>query len=197
MSDQTSREGRAYGRSAATLQRETRRSRPGHAMRGAHAPVLAPDCGLRAVARPAPRVRVLGEDLVLFRDARGVPGLLYPRCMHRGTSLYYGRIEAEGIRCCYHGWLFDTQGRCLDQPCEPDGGRHRDNARQPWYPVQERYGLVFAYLGTSGEAAGVCRSTIISRISTPEETMWVSVGGFGSTGDRVPSRRALQLAAHE
>jgi nitrite reductase/ring-hydroxylating ferredoxin subunit len=89
----------------------------------------------------------LGEDLVLFRDKSGRPGLLYPRCMHRGTSLYYGKVEAQGIRCCYHGWLFDVQGHCLQQPCEPQGGLRREAARQPWYPVQERYGLVFAYLG--------------------------------------------------
>ncbi len=77
------------------------------------------------------KVRILGEDLVLFRDRQGRAGLLYPRCMHRGTSLYYGRIEQEGIRCCYHGWLFDVEGRCLDQPCEPDHGRQRESARQP------------------------------------------------------------------
>src|SRR5580693_2194568 len=62
-------------------------------------------------AQSAPRkVRILGEDLVLFRDRKGRAGLLYPRCMHRGTSLYYGRVESDGIRCCYHGWLFDVQG---------------------------------------------------------------------------------------
>jgi hypothetical protein len=70
--------------------------------------------------------------------------------MHRGTSLYYGRIEERGIRCCYHGWLFDVQGNCVEQPCEPDGGRHRDKARQPWYPLEEKYGLVFAYLSIAG-----------------------------------------------
>ena len=64
-------------------------------------------------------VRVLGEDLVLFRDGEGRPGLLYPRCCHRGTTLYYGKVEASGIRCCYHGFLFDVEGRCLDMPCEP------------------------------------------------------------------------------
>ncbi len=93
------------------------------------------------------RVRVLGEDLILFRDKAGRPGLLYPRCAHRGTTLYYGKVEQNGIRCCYHGWLFDVQGHCLDQPCEPKGGEKRGNYRQPWYPLQERYGLVFAYLG--------------------------------------------------
>jgi len=93
------------------------------------------------------KVRVLAEDLILFRDGKGRPGLLYPRCCHRGTNLFYGKTEERGIRCCYHGWLFDTEGRCVEQPCEEDGGRERAHIRQPWYPVQERYGLVFAYLG--------------------------------------------------
>ncbi|MBL8289969.1 MAG: aromatic ring-hydroxylating dioxygenase subunit alpha [Rubrivivax sp.] len=104
---------------------------------------LARDAG----SEPKP-VRVLGEDLILFRDGHGRPGLLHPRCAHRGASLYYGRVEPEGLRCCYHGWLFDAQGRCLEQPCEPEGGAAlRHNVRQPWYPLEERYGLVFAYLG--------------------------------------------------
>jgi phenylpropionate dioxygenase-like ring-hydroxylating dioxygenase large terminal subunit len=93
-------------------------------------------------------VRALGEDLVLFRDGRGRPGLLHPRCAHRGASLYYGRVEDDGLRCCYHGWKFDIEGRCLDQPCEPQAGaRLRANVRQPWYALEERYGLIFAYLG--------------------------------------------------
>jgi nitrite reductase/ring-hydroxylating ferredoxin subunit len=104
--------------------------------------------GLIAHATDTPRaLRILGEDLVLFRDGNGQPGLLHARCAHRGTTLYYGRVEAAGIRCCYHGWLFDAQGHCLEQPCEPGGGAHRDKVRQPWYPVQQRYGLVWAYLG--------------------------------------------------
>ena len=104
--------------------------------------------GMSTDATDVPRkVRVLGEDLILFRDKAGRPGLLYPHCAHRGTSLYYGRVEAQGIRCCYHGWMFDVQGHCLDQPCEPDGGRARDRVRQPWYPVEERYGLIWAYMG--------------------------------------------------
>src|SRR5262245_16678892 len=75
-----------------------------------------------ADATPKP-VRVLGEDLILFRDGAGKPGLVVASCCHRGTTLYYGRVEERGIRCCYHGWLFDTEGRCLEQPCEPDGGQ--------------------------------------------------------------------------
>ncbi len=92
-------------------------------------------------------IRRLGEDLILFRNKSGEPGLLYPRCAHRGTSLLYGRVEDDGIRCCYHGWKFSNQGLCLDQPCEPDGGRLRDRVRQPWYPVIEAYGAIFAYMG--------------------------------------------------
>jgi phenylpropionate dioxygenase-like ring-hydroxylating dioxygenase large terminal subunit len=104
--------------------------------------------GLANHATDTPReVRMLGEDLVLFRDKRGRPGLVHSRCCHRGTTLYNGRVEDEGIRCCYHGWLFDVQGHCLDQPCEPEGGRAKDKVRQPWYPVQELYGLIFAYMG--------------------------------------------------
>lgn len=95
---------------------------------------------------PVP-VRLLGEDLILFKTSQGQFGLMYPRCVHRGTTLFYGKVEEAGIRCGYHGWLFDSEGQCLDQPCEVDGGKHRDQCRQPWYPVQERYGLVFAYLG--------------------------------------------------
>ncbi|HET6857592.1 MAG TPA: Rieske 2Fe-2S domain-containing protein [Streptomyces sp.] len=93
------------------------------------------------------RTRVLGEDLIVFRDGQGRAGVVYERCAHRGSSLFYGRIEDDGIRCCYHGWKFDVQGHCLEQACEPGGGRRREVARQPWYPVEERYGLVFAYLG--------------------------------------------------
>jgi nitrite reductase/ring-hydroxylating ferredoxin subunit len=128
------------------------------------------------------KVRVLGEELVLFRDRKGRAGLLYPRCMHRGTSLYYGRIEEAGIRCCYHGWLFDVEGRCLDQPCEPDGGRHRDAARQPWYPIEERYGLVFAYLGPPEKKPVLPRYDNLEDMGA-DEMLWSHVGGFGATGD--------------
>lgn len=93
------------------------------------------------------KVRLLGEDLILFRDKNGRPGLVHEHCCHRGTSLYYGRIEDDGIRCCYHGWKFGVDGQCLEQPAEVDGGRFRSKIRQPWYPVEERYGLVYTYMG--------------------------------------------------
>jgi phenylpropionate dioxygenase-like ring-hydroxylating dioxygenase large terminal subunit len=104
--------------------------------------------GLTGDAGKTPKqVRILGEDLILFRDFSGKPGLVYQHCAHRGASLFYGKVEAQGIRCCYHGWLFDVQGHCLEQPCEPGGGQACDKVRQPWYPVQEQYGLIWAYMG--------------------------------------------------
>jgi nitrite reductase/ring-hydroxylating ferredoxin subunit len=90
---------------------------------------------------------VLGEDLILFRDGAGRFGLVDSHCSHRGTSLYYGRVEPEGIRCCYHGWLFDVTGKCLDQPCEPPESTYKGRVRQPAYPCREYHGLVFAYMG--------------------------------------------------
>ena len=104
---------------------------------------------LASDATGTPRqIRALGEDLILFRDGAGRAGLLYPRCVHRGASLYYGRVEDDGIRCCYHGWKFTVDGHCIEQPCEPDNGAATCRlVRQPHYPVQELYGLIFAYMG--------------------------------------------------
>jgi nitrite reductase/ring-hydroxylating ferredoxin subunit len=126
-------------------------------------------------------VRVLGEDLILFRDGHGRAGLLYPRCCHRGASLYYGRGEKLGIRCCYHGWLFDVEGRCLDQPCEPEGGRQRHRVRQPWYPLEERYGLIFAYLGPLDRKPVLPRYDILEELE-PDEELQADDTGIGSGG---------------
>jgi nitrite reductase/ring-hydroxylating ferredoxin subunit len=139
--------GTGYGRPPSTYLRELTEVSPGTPMGELLRRYWHP-VGLVADAGAIPRaIRALGEDLVLFRDGDGRAGLVHARCAHRGTTLYYGKVEARGIRCCYHGWLFDVEGHCLEQPCEPDGGRHRNLVRQPWYPVQERYGLIFAYMG--------------------------------------------------
>ncbi|HXU21511.1 MAG TPA: Rieske 2Fe-2S domain-containing protein [Verrucomicrobiae bacterium] len=127
-------------------------------------------------------VRILGEDLIIFRDKKGRPGLLYARCMHRGTTLFYGKVSEEGIACCYHGWLFDVEGRCLRQPCEPDGGRNLDVARQPWYPVEERYGLAFAYMGPLEKKPVLPRYDVLENPG-PDEELRASIGAFGATGD--------------
>ena len=97
--------------------------------------------------RPVKAVRLLGQDLVLFRDEKGVLGLLDRDCPHRGADLAFGRLEHGGLRCAFHGWLFDTAGRCLETPAEPEGSTLCTRIRQKSYPVVERNGIVFAYLG--------------------------------------------------
>jgi len=127
------------------------------------------------------RVRALGEDLILFRDGGGRPGLLHSRCCHRGTTLYYGKVEERGIRCCYHGWLFDAQGHCLEQPCEPGGGAFKHRTRQPWYPLAERYGLIFAYMGPPQRKPVVPRYDCLETMDEGEfvEADDSSLGGGG------------------
>ena len=97
--------------------------------------------------RPVKAVRLLGQDLVLFRDEKGVLGLLDRDCPHRGADLAFGRLEHGGLRCAFHGWLFDTAGRCLETPAEPEGSTLCTRIRQKSYPVVERNGIIFAYLG--------------------------------------------------
>jgi 5,5'-dehydrodivanillate O-demethylase oxygenase subunit len=96
---------------------------------------------------PTKFVRILGEDLVLFRDKRGAFGLLADHCAHRGASLLYGRVEERGISCAYHGWLYDMQGNCLETPAEPEGSLFHLTVKQQACPVREHYGLLWAYLG--------------------------------------------------
>jgi 5,5'-dehydrodivanillate O-demethylase oxygenase subunit len=96
---------------------------------------------------PVAKVRILCEDLVLFRDRSGNLGLIDERCPHRQTSLSVGIPEKEGLRCCYHGWLFDATGACLEQPLEPVASRFKERIKIKAYPVQEMGGLIWAYLG--------------------------------------------------
>ncbi len=97
--------------------------------------------------RPLVPVTLLGEKLVAFRDERGRYGLMERHCPHRGADLCFGRLEDGGLRCSFHGWLFDVEGRCLEQPAEPAGSRSHEHLKQRAYPCQERNGIVFAYLG--------------------------------------------------
>jgi phthalate 4,5-dioxygenase len=97
--------------------------------------------------RPIKAVRLLGQDLVLFRDATGQFGVLDRDCPHRGADLAFARYEEHGIRCPFHGWMFAADGRCLETPAEPMGSTLCSRVRQRSYPVQVRAGVVFAYLG--------------------------------------------------
>jgi 5,5'-dehydrodivanillate O-demethylase len=98
-------------------------------------------------ARWTMRVRILGEDLVLFKNRKGEFGLIGESCPHRRASMAYGIPTDDGIRCPYHGWKFDGTGRCLEQPNEPEGSTFKDKVSLPGYPVQELGGLLWAYLG--------------------------------------------------
>ena len=97
--------------------------------------------------KPKKKVRVLGEDLVLYRDRNSGYGLVGEHCSHRGTSLYYGFIEDDGIRCPYHGWKYDACGNCLEQPFENPESGFKEKIRHPAYPVEKLGGMLFAYLG--------------------------------------------------
>lgn len=101
---------------------------------------------LPADGAPLP-MRLFSEDLVLFRDDTGRLGLLGLFCSHRCADLSYGRVEDGGLRCLYHGWLYDVHGRCLDMPAEPAESRYKDEIRHPAYRCIERAGLIFAYMG--------------------------------------------------
>jgi phthalate 4,5-dioxygenase oxygenase subunit len=118
----------------------------GNMLRAYWQPVaLATDLGDGTAPIP---VTVMSEELVLYRDAGGKLGLLGRRCPHRGVDLAYARIESEGLRCIYHGWLLDGGGRCLDQPGVPKETSSRPEIRRHTaYPCHEAGGVIFAYLG--------------------------------------------------
>ena len=99
---------------------------------------------------PVP-VRILGEDLILFRNRRREVGLLHRHCSHRGTSLEYGKVTEHGIQCCYHGWHFGTDGTILETPGLPESSKIRHTVRHGAYPVREYRGLIFAYMGPPAE----------------------------------------------
>jgi phenylpropionate dioxygenase-like ring-hydroxylating dioxygenase large terminal subunit len=174
--------GSAYGRPPQTHDAELTEVGPGtpcgELMRRYWQPVeLSERLGVRPMS-----IRVLGEDLILFRDLQGRAGLITPRCIHRGAPMSFAKVEDGGIRCPYHGWLFDTEGRCVDQPCEKDRPEFRARTRQPWYPVEERYGLVFAYLGPPGKQPVLPKWAPFEDIS-PDEKIVPDAASFSVGGD--------------
>ena len=96
---------------------------------------------------PVLSVKLLGENLALYRSPNGELGLMAERCPHRGASMVYGIPEDGGLRCPYHGWKFSDEGVCLEQPAEPEESTFKHRVRIPAYPVQELGGLIWAYLG--------------------------------------------------
>ena len=130
----------AYGRQTPAPDYELTCVEPGspmgELMRRYWQPVCTSD-ELRDLPR---KEKLLCGEIVVFRDKKGRVGALDPHCAHRGTSLEWGRVEEHGLRCCYHGWLYDTQGRCIDMPCETEEFRERMDVWQPAYPVTEMAG---------------------------------------------------------
>ncbi|MEE8519699.1 MAG: Rieske 2Fe-2S domain-containing protein, partial [Dehalococcoidia bacterium] len=96
---------------------------------------------------PVRAVRILGESLTLFRDRSGSLGLVAQRCGHRGVDLRHGMPQEHGIRCPYHGWMYDATGQCIDQPAEDPEHGFKDKVKILAYPVEEMGGLIWAYLG--------------------------------------------------
>ena len=143
-------DGRAYGRVAGGHSDPELTEVGGrHAGGRAAAAVLAPGRAA-AATRPTCRARCgcSARTSILYRDGSGTAGLLTPRCCHRGTSLLYGRVEEHGIRCCYHGWLFERRRHVHSTSrASPTGGATASSYRQPWYPVVEYHGLIFTYMG--------------------------------------------------
>ena len=111
-----------------------------------HPFLIASELGDRPIA-----VRLLGEDLVVFRDKSGRLGLLHRQCIHRGASLEFGIPAQQGIICCYHGWQFDVDGTVLSTPAEPSSSRIGDQFFQGAYHVRELHELLFAYMGPADE----------------------------------------------
>jgi len=116
---------------------------------------VAAACELTA-EKPIKGVRILGEDLIVFRMPPAAGGQSKPRyglvakhCPHRRASFIYGNVDQEGIRCPYHGWKFDAAGRCLEQPAEPPNSTYKDRIQHTAYPVKKLAGLLFAYMGPS------------------------------------------------
>jgi phenylpropionate dioxygenase-like ring-hydroxylating dioxygenase large terminal subunit len=107
-----------------------------------------PDC-------PPVRVRVLGEDLVAFRDSSGRVGFFKQACPHRGASMFFGRNEEDGLRCVYHGWKFDVTGECVDMPSEPAESNFKTKVRIGAYPAAEYAGIVWIYMGPADKMPGL------------------------------------------
>jgi phthalate 4,5-dioxygenase len=97
---------------------------------------------------PPQRVRLLGEDLLAWRDSNGNAAIMSAACPHRGASLFYGRNEESGLRCVYHGWKFDVSGRCVDMPNEPPESNFKDKVRATAYKAADRGGIIWAYMGS-------------------------------------------------
>ena len=109
-------------------------------------PAMVPS-ELPAPDAPPVRIRILGEDLVAFRDTDGKVAFFQQSCPHRGASLFFGRNEEAGLRCVYHGWKFDVTGACVDMPSEPAESNFKSKVRIRAYPGADHGGIIWVYMG--------------------------------------------------
>src|SRR6202047_1123283 len=105
------------------------------------------------VQRPVKAIKLLGENLVLFRDQEDRYGLIERHCAHRGADLAFGRLENGGLRCAFHGWLFDVTGQCLETPGAPKGSKLWQGLKPRAYPVIEKGGILWTYVGEGAPPA--------------------------------------------
>jgi phthalate 4,5-dioxygenase oxygenase subunit len=122
----------------------------GELMRQYWVPAL-PSAEFPSPDSPPKRMKLLGENLVMYRDTNGDVGLMQNACPHRGASMFFGRNEEEGLRCVYHGWKFDIDGTCVDMPSEPAESNFKNKVRIGAYPCQERNGVIWTYMGQRTE----------------------------------------------
>ena len=139
------------------------------------------------------RVRLLGEDLVAFRDSEGQVGLVDQACPHRGAPLLFGRNEEGGLRCVYHGWKFSVDGSCQEMPAEPENTPMLKRVRVKAYPVQERNGVLWTYMGPDAEPPPL--PSMEWNMVPPEnahvsmriqECNWLQAVDVGGAGDKRP-----------
>lgn len=182
--------GTAYGRPAPSYRRDLTEVGPGTPMgeplrRYWHPVGLASDAG------PVPKKVRAGRGPDPVSRRRRPCGAALSALRAPGHDPYYGRVEERGIRCCYHDWLWDVEGRCLEQSCEPGGGARRERLRQPWYPVEERYGLDFAYLGPPEKKPVLPRYDCLEELATGE-FIEADDSSIGSGGPRIVPCNWLQ-----
>jgi 5,5'-dehydrodivanillate O-demethylase len=149
---------------------QTERGTPGGELLRRYWMPICPEAELTD-EKPKKRVRIFGENLVLFRDGNRKIGLVREQCAHRRASLYFGFVEEDGLRCPYHGWKFATSGKCIEQPFEPKGSPLKDEACVPSYPVQALAGILFAYLGPLPAPLLPRWETLVSKAGTRSITV--------------------------
>ena len=145
-------------------------------------------------------VRLLGENLTLYKDLSGTYGLVDRHCPHRRADLAYGFVEQCGIRCNYHGWLFDQDGRCTEQPYEDVAqpqANFKDKIRITSYPVQTRAGLIWAYLGPAAGSAGARLGTVHVEERVRRDRLRGSAVQLVSVPGELHRSSALRVDAHE